>query len=67
LKQNNNKKRGTEYTTPLKRDLVKKFMRRLRHASSLSLECTDFKNVIFEKIPQAHSEVAEITKVAEVK
>ena len=30
------------------------------HASSFSLECTDFKNVIFLKIPWAPSEIAEV-------
>ena len=38
-------------TPPLWRDLVNILTRKPRHASSLSLECTDFKNVIFEKIP----------------
>ena len=51
-------------TPPLWTDLVKISSRKLRHASSFSLECTDFKYVIFEKIHWAHSEDA---KVAEVK
>ena len=37
--------------------------RKPRHASSFSLECTDFKNVIFEKIHWAPSEVAEVAEV----
>ena len=37
--------------------------RKPRHASSFSLECTDFKNVIFEKIHCAPSEVAEVAEV----
>ena len=44
-------------------DLVKMLTRKLRHASSFSLECTDFKNVIFEKNPWAHSEDAEVAEV----
>ena len=40
-----------ERTPPLWRDLVKILMRKLRHASSFSLKWTDFKKVIFEKIP----------------
>ena len=36
-------------TPPLWTDLVKISSRKPRHASSFSLECTDFKNVIFEK------------------
>ena len=32
-------------------------------ASFLSLECTDFKNIIVEKIPWAPSEVAEVAEV----
>ena len=50
-------------TPPLRRDLVKILTRKLRHASSLSLECTDFKNIIFEKIPWAPSKVAEVAEV----
>ena len=46
-------------TPPLWRDLVRK----PRHASSLSLECTDFKNVIFENSPWAPSFVAEVAEV----
>ena len=37
--------------------------RKLRHASSFSLECTNFKNVTFEKIPWAPSEVTEVAEV----
>ena len=51
------------HTPPLRRDLMKILMRKPRHASALSLECTDFKNVIFEKIPWAPSEVAEVAEV----
>ena len=51
-------------TPPLWTDLVKILTRKLWHTSSFSLERPDFKNVIFEKIPWAPSEVA---KVAEVK
>ena len=47
-------------TPPLWTDLVKILTRKPRHASSFSLECTNFKNVIFEKIPWAHSEDAEV-------
>ena len=36
--------------------------RKLRHASSFFLECTDFKKEIFEKIPWAHSEDAEVAE-----
>ena len=50
-------------TPPLWTDLVKVSSRKLRHASSFSLECTDFKNVIFEKIHWAHSEDAEVAEV----
>ena len=38
-------------TPPLWRYLVKISTRKLWHTSSFSLERTDFKNVIFEKIP----------------
>jgi hypothetical protein len=38
-------------TPPLWRDLVKISTRKLWHTSSFSLERTDFKNLIFEKIP----------------
>ena len=55
---------GRSITPPLWTDLVKMFSRKLRHASSFSLERTDFKNEIFENIHWAHSEDA---KVAEVK
>ena len=37
-------------------------MRKPRNASFFSLECTDFKNVIFEKIPWTPSEDAEVAK-----
>ena len=43
--------------------LVKISSRKLRHALSFSLECTDFKNIIFEKIHWAHSEDAEVAEV----
>ena len=45
-------------TPPLWRYLVKISTRKLWHTSSNSLERTDFKNVIFEKIPWA--EVSEV-------
>ena len=51
-------------TPPLWRDLVKILTTKLWHTTSFSLERTDIKNVIFENIPWAPSEVA---KVAEVK
>ena len=50
-------------TPPLWPDLVKIWTRKRRHASSFSLECTDFKNVIFEKIHWAHSEDTEVAEV----
>jgi hypothetical protein len=50
-------------TPPLWPDLVKILTRKLRHASSFSLERTDFKNIIFEKIHWAHSEDAEVAEV----
>ena len=50
-------------TPPLWRDLVKILTIKLWHTSSFSLERTDFKNVIFEKIPWAPSEVAEVAEV----
>ena len=50
-------------TPPLWTDLVKISSREPRHASSFSLECTDFKNVIFEKNHWAHSEDAEVAEV----
>ena len=53
----------TVYTPPLWTDLVKMLTIKLRHASSFSLECTDFKNVIFENIHWAHSEDAEVAEV----
>ena len=53
----------TTITPPLWTDLVKILTRKARHALSFSLECTDFKNKIFEKIPWAHSEDAEVAEV----
>ena len=50
-------------TPPLWTDLVKISSRKPRHASYFSLECTDFKNVIFEKIHWAHSEDTEVAEV----
>ena len=50
-------------TPPLWTDLVKILTRKPRHASSFSLECADFKNIFFEKIPWAPSEVTEVAKV----
>ena len=47
-------------TLPLWRVLVKILTKKTRHNSSFSLECTDFKNVIFEKIPWAPSEFAKV-------
>ena len=52
-----------EHTPPLWRDLVKISTTKLWHTSSFLLERTDFKNVIFEKIPWAPSEVAEVAEV----
>ena len=46
-------------TPPLWTDLVQMFSRKLRHASFLSFQRTDSKNVIFENIHWAHSEDAE--------
>jgi hypothetical protein len=43
--------KGFHIIPPLWTDLVKILTRKPRHASSFSLECTNFKNVIFEKIP----------------
>ena len=51
------------YTPPLWRDLEKISSRNLWPTSSFSLERTDFKNVIFEKIHWAHSEDAEVAEV----
>ena len=51
------------FTPPLWRDLVKISTSKPGHSSSLFLECTDFKNVIFEKIPLPVSEVAEVAEV----
>ena len=53
------------YTPPLWTDLVKMFFRKLRHVSFFSFERTDFKNVIFEKIHWAHSEVIEVKRSKE--
>ena len=53
---------GFNLTPPLWTDLVKMSSRKLRHASSFSFECTDFKNVIFENIHWAHSEDTENPK-----
>ena len=50
-------------TAPLWTDLVKILTSKPGHSSSFSLECTDFKNVIFEKIPLPLSEVAEVAEV----
>ena len=50
-------------TPPLWTDLVKMLTRKLTHTSSFSLECTDFKNLIFEKIHLAHSEDTKVAKV----
>ena len=47
-------------TPTLRRDLVKISTRKLWHTLSFSLECFDFKNVTFEKISWAPSEVAEV-------
>ena len=44
------------------RDLLKILMIKLWHTLSFSLERTDFKNVIFEKIPWAPSDVAEVKR-----
>ena len=46
-------------TPPLWTDLVKNLTRTPTHASSFSLDCTDLKNIFFEKNPCAPSEVAE--------
>ena len=53
----------THLTPPLWRDLVQISTTKLWHTSSFSLERNDFKNVIFEKIPWAPSEVAEVAEV----
>ena len=50
-------------TPPLWRDLVKISQIKLWHTSSFLLERTDFENVIFEKIPWAPSEDAEVAEV----
>ena len=51
------------YTPPLWTDLVKILTSKPGHSSTFLLECTDFKNVIFEKIHWAPSEVAEVAEV----
>ena len=51
--------KASRLTPPLWRDLVKLLTRKLY----FSLEQTDFKNVIFEKIPWAPLEDAEVAKV----
>ena len=52
-------------------DLVKMLTIKLWHTSSFSLERTDFKNAIFEKIHWAPSEILEVAEaifeVAEAK
>ena len=48
---------------PLWGDLVKMLTIKLWHTSSFSFERTDFKNVIFEKIHWAPSEVTEVAEV----
>ena len=50
-------------TPPLWTDLVKILTSKPGHSSSFLLECTDFKNVIFENIPLPLSEVAEVAEV----
>ena len=50
-------------TPPLWRDLVKILTRKPKHASSLSLDWTDLKNLVFEKNPWAPSEVDEVAEV----
>ena len=50
-------------TPPLWTDLVKILTSKLGHSSTFLLECTDFKNVIFENIPLPLSEVAEVAEV----
>ena len=52
-----------QLTPPLWIDLVKISSRKPRNASSFSLEYSDLKNVIFEKIHWAHSEDAEVAEV----
>ena len=47
-------------TPPLWTDLVKILTSKPAHSSSFLLECTDFKNVIFENIPLPLSQVAEV-------
>ena len=54
---------GTLDTPPLWTDLVKILTSKPGHSSSFLLECTNFKNVIFEKIPLPLSEVAEVAEV----
>ena len=50
-------------TPPLWTDLVKILTTRSSYSSFFSTWCTDFKNVIFEKIHWAPSEVAEVAEV----
>ena len=50
-------------TPPLWTDLVKILTSKPGHSSSFLLECTDFKNVIFGKIPLPLFEVAEVAEV----
>ena len=52
---------------PLWRDLVEISTRKLWHASSLLLQHTDFRNVVFEKNPPAPSEVAEVERRSKFK
>ena len=54
------------YTPPLWRDLVKTSTSKPEHSSSFSLECTVFKNMIFEK-KKPHVTLSEVADVAKVK
>ena len=55
-------------TPPLRRDSVKILTRKLWHPLSFLLECSDFKNVTFEKKKSwAPSEVAEVKRGSTVK
>ena len=45
---------STDATPHLWTDLVKNFTRKQRHALSFSLECTDFKNVITNKLANSN-------------
>jgi hypothetical protein len=51
------------FTPPLWTDLVKILTTKPSYRSFFSAWCTDFKNVIFEKIPWAPSEVAKSSEV----